>query len=137
MKKKSLYILFLVIVSCSKPNPLDYIQHISGYWEIEKVVLADGTEKLYKFNQNIDFFEVQEFSGIRKKVQPKLDGSFIVTQDIKNFSLEVENDSLRIYYKTPLSNWKETIISAKENEMIIKNETGNIYFYKPYEKIQL
>ncbi len=136
--KNILYILVLIsIVSCSKTDPKSYIQYINGYWEIEKVILADGTEKKYNFNQSIDFFEVNDSIGIRKKVQPKLDGSFIITDDSELFTLRIENDSLRVYYKTSLASWKETVINAKENRIVIKNEVGNMYFYKRYQKINL
>ncbi len=137
--KKTLYLLLicLFVLSCSKSDPQEYSKHLNGYWEIERVVLPDGTEKKYNFNQSIDFFEVNDSIGIRKKVQPKLDGSFIITQDNKVFILKIENDSLRMRYKTPISSWEETIISAKENQIVIKNESGNVYFYRPYKKIQL
>ncbi len=126
-----------IIASCTKTNPKDYIQHINGYWEIKKVQLKDGSEKEYNFNQSIDFFEVNDSVGIRKKVQPKLDGGFIITKDSETFSLAIKNDSLRIHYKTSLVTWTETIISIKENQMVIQNETGNVYFYNRYQKIKL
>ncbi len=136
--KKILYIILLLFtVSCSRPNPENYIQFIHGYWEIDKVVLSDGTKKEYNFNQSIDFFDIKDSIGLRKKVQPKLDGSFIVTKHSERFVIKIENDSLRMYYRTSLSAWKETVISAKENQLILKNEIGNVYFYKPYQKIEL
>ncbi|MFD2565544.1 lipocalin family protein [Aquimarina rubra] len=137
MSKHVIHIVVFLLVSCSKPNPEEFIKHIDGYWEIEKVITADGIEKQYNFNQSIDFFEVNEMKGIRKKVQPQLNGSFITTKDQEIFTLAIENDSLRMFYKTPLATWKETLISAKENQLIIRNEVGNLYFYKPYTKIEL
>ncbi|WP_299260998.1 lipocalin family protein [uncultured Aquimarina sp.] len=137
MSKNIIYSITLLLISCSKPNPETFIKHINGYWEIEKVITSDGIEKQYNFNQNIDFFEVDNLKGIRKKVQPQLNGNFITTRDSETFTIVIENDSLRMYYKTPLSIWKETLISAKENQMIIRNDTGNLYFYKPYTKIEL
>ncbi len=137
MRKLVYIIILLSFVSCSNPNPETYKPYINGYWEIERVVLSDGTTKEYNFNKSVDFFEIKDTIGIRKKVQPRLNGSFIITKDSEVFTLRIENDSLRMYYKTPLSTWKETVISAKENQIIIKNETGNMYFYKPYEKISL
>ncbi|MDH7444261.1 hypothetical protein [Aquimarina sp. 2201CG14-23] len=137
MFKKIIYISVFLLVSCSKPNPEEYIKHINGYWGIEKVITSEGVEKLYNYSQSVDFFEVHDLKGVRKKVKPQLDGSFITTRDSKTFSLKIENDSLRMYYKTPFATWKETLISAKENQMIIKNKAGNLYFYKPYKKIQL
>ncbi|WP_109300427.1 lipocalin family protein [Aquimarina sp. AU474] len=137
IKNILLYILCGTLLSCTSSNPEEYKKHITGYWEIERVLLSDGSEKEYTFNQSIDFFEVNDSVGIRKKVQPRLNGSFIVTKDSETFLLKVEDDSLRIHYKTPLDSWRETIISAKESQIIIKNESGNTYFYKRYKKIEL
>ncbi|MDY8137660.1 lipocalin family protein [Aquimarina sp. 2201CG5-10] len=137
MNRIKFYIVFILIVSCTKTNPEEYIKHLPGYWEIERVIRPDGSEKKYNFNQSIDFFEVKDSTGIRKKLQPQLNGNFIISGNNESFSLRVENDSLRIYYKNTLDDWKETIISIKENTMTIKNETGNVYFYKRYQKIEL
>lgn len=129
--------LLLLFGSCNKSDTQGNIKYINGYWEIDRVEMADGTERKYNFNQTIDFFEVIELTGIRKKVQPKLDGNFNITQDSETFTLKTENDSLNIYYKTSQWSWKETILSIKENQMIIKNKDGNIYFYKRYQKLDL
>ena len=138
MRKFFLFItICTVIISCKRENPKNYIRYLNGYWEIEKVILSFGAIREYSYNQNIDFFEVKDSIGIRKKVQPKLDGSFITTKDNEFFVLKIENDSLRLYYNTTLDSWKETVISAKENQIVIKNEAGNIYFYKSYQKIKL
>lgn len=137
MKRYVLYITIIWFTSCSKVNPETYVQYLDGYWEIKKVELSDGSKKEYRFNQNIDFFEVKDSIGIRKKVQPKLDGTFITSNDSETFTLKIENDSLRLYYKTSLAKWKETIISAKDNQIVIKNEAGNVYFYQRYQKIKL
>ncbi|EZH73302.1 hypothetical protein ATO12_20080 [Aquimarina atlantica] len=137
MRRVLLYILLLYITSCTTTDPKEHIQYLDGYWEIKKVVLSDGNEKEYKFNQDIDFFEIKDSIGIRKKVRPKLDGSFTVTDNQEVFSITIENDSVRLHYKNSLATWKETIISAKENEIVFKNETGNVYFYQRYQKLQL
>ncbi|GAA4276329.1 lipocalin family protein [Aquimarina mytili] len=137
MRKTVFYLALISVFSCSKPHPESFTKHINGYWEIERVLLSNGIEKEYTFNQSIDFFEIKDSIGIRKKVQPRLDGSFITSNDSEVFTLKIENDSLRMHYKTSLSGWTETVILAKENQIIIKNEAGNMYFYKPYQKITL
>lgn len=136
---KNLFYLLtgILFLSCSQQDPKDYIQYLNGYWEIERVITKDGSEKEYKFNPLVDFFEVKDSIGVRKKVRPQLDGKFIITKDYENFSLRIENDSLRIYYQNQLTSWKETILFAKENQIIIQNEIGNQYFYKPYHKLEL
>lgn len=137
MFKNSLYVFILVFTSCTKQNPEEIISNISGYWEIEKVITVEGIEKQYNFSQTVDFFEVKGTTGIRKKVQPQLNGNFITTKDIESFTITIEYDSIWMHYKTPLSTWKETLIEAKNNQMIIQSEAGNRYFYKPYTKIEL
>ncbi len=137
MRKIIIYTVLITFFSCSKPHPKSFIKHLNGYWEIERVQLSNGTEKKYNYNQSVDFFEINDAIGIRKKVQPKLDGSFITTNDREVFTIKIENDSLRMYYKNSLSSRKETVVLAKENQIIIKNEAGNTYFYKPYQKITL
>ncbi|WP_438422575.1 hypothetical protein [Aquimarina macrocephali] len=137
MRRVLFCIVLLYVTSCTTTNPKEYIQYLDGYWEIKKVVLPDGNKKEYVFNQDIDFFEVKDSIGIRKKVRPRLDGSFIITNNQEIFTIVIENDSVRLYYKNSLATWKETIISAKENEIVFKNETGNVYFYQRYQKLKL
>ncbi len=131
-------VLFITLLlwGCQK-QPEYPIDVLNGYWEIEKVTLTDGSEKLYNYNPTIDFFVVKDSSGIRKKVQPKFDGTFLASDDIKTFTLKQENDSLRLFYKTPLASWKETIIRIHKTQLLIKNDQGIIYQYKPYQKIEL
>ena len=137
MKKHSYYILVLLLISCKQSNTVESISVINGYWEIEKVILPDGTEKQYGFNQTIDFFEIQDSIGIRKKLQPKLDGTFIASKDSETFSIKASNDSLYLFYKNYLSSRKETIVSLNQNQMILKNESQNLYFYKRFIKLKL
>ncbi|MBP2832347.1 lipocalin family protein [Aquimarina sp. U1-2] len=137
--KQLVCILFcnIVLLSCTTYNPETFRSYIDGYWQIDKVILADGTEKAYTFNQTIDFFEINDTTGVRKKLQPKLDGSFLTSSDSEMFTLKIDNDSLRMNYSTALSSWTETVVSAKEDQIVIKNEAGNLYFYKPFKKISL
>ncbi|WP_241507249.1 lipocalin-like domain-containing protein [Aquimarina sediminis] len=137
MHKTLFFLILISIISCTKTDPKNYIEYLDGYWEIKRVVMLDGSEKEYKFNMIIDFLEINDSTGIRKKVKPKFDGNYTITNNSEAFTLKIENDSLRLYYKTPLTAWKETIISAKENQLVIKNETGNVYFYQRYQKIKL
>ncbi len=136
LPKFLIFVFSLCIISCTT-TPNYHIEHLNGYWEIEKVILSDGNTKEYNFNSTIDFFEVQDTLGIRKKVQPRLNGNYIISKDKELFSVKIENDSLKLYYKTNLMIWKENILLLQENKMIVKNESGNMYFYKRYKKIKL
>ena len=57
--KKTAYLLFAtLIISCAQKVSKEETQKLNGYWEIEKVLLADGSEKDYKVNLMYDFFKI-------------------------------------------------------------------------------
>ncbi len=127
----------LLMTGCGQSDPAEQIQWLTGYWEIEKVKLADGSEKNFSINTKLDFIEVTGDSGIRKKVNPLLDGSFVVSKSAERFQLKIEGDSLRIYYTTPYDAWKETVVKAGDSILQLKNDKGNIYFYKKFQQLNL
>jgi len=143
MKKAFLFtvvplLLMFVFTGCDEHNPEELIPNISGYWQIEEVTFADGRKKAYNFSENIDYIKIGDsLNGFRKKLQPRLDGTFKATASLEEFKLKIENDSLKIYYSTPFSNWKETILEANESKLLILNSRGDIYLYKHYEPIDL
>lgn len=137
MKRLIIILLITINVSCSK-NPETFIEHINGYWEIESVILADGTERNYSYNETIDFFSINDsLKGFRKKLKPNFEGKFITSKDSEILELVVENDSLNTYYSTPFATWKETILFADSVNLKIINENKNVYLYKRYIPLNL
>ena len=137
MKRFLIILLVAVTISCSK-NPETFVEHINGYWEIESVVLADGTERNYTYNESIDFFNINDnLTGFRKKMKPTLDGKFTTSKDAESLKLIIENDSLNAYYTTPFANWKETILFADSLQLKVINQNKNVYLYKRYIPLNL
>lgn len=137
MKRLLVILLVVFTISCSK-NPETYIEHINGYWEIESVILQDGTEKNYTYNATIDFFNITDsLTGFRKKLKPSFDGKFITSNDVETLKLVVENDSLNAYYTTPFAKWKETILFADGEKLKVINQNKNVYLYKRYIPLNL
>lgn len=134
--KITLYILTisLLFVACEKPNPETQKQNLSGYWEIKTVKMPDGEKKEFNINTVIDYIEIKGDSGIRTKVSPKFDGTFITNGVSEDFTLKIEEDSLRMYYKTPFDEWKETVIEAKDSTLTVKNRDDKIYTYSKFKK---
>lgn len=139
MKKLILLLVTLSIFGCSNADPSTLIEHINGYWEIDEVTLSDGTKRNYTYNDTIDYMELTDsLTGFRKKLKPNLMGKFETSKSVENFSIKIENDSLNIYYKTPYTNWKETVLSATETQLLIINTTNkDVYLYKRYEPLDL
>ncbi len=129
-------LLTLSFLACEKPNPEEQKQNLSGYWEIKTVKMPNGEEKTFTVNTVIDHIEVNGNTGSRTKVAPKLDGTFKTNGVSEEFSLKIEDDSLRIYYKTPFNEWKETVLEAKDSLLTVKNEANKIYTYSKFKKFE-
>lgn len=131
--KNSLKIVFICLffVGCQKEIKPEEIAFINGYWEIEKVVLNTGKEKLYKVNDSFDFFELKANNkGIRKKVSPQLNGTFLVNDTFENISLVYINKAVFIAYATSYAKWKEEIILLTKEKLVLRNDEKSEYHYK-------
>ena len=135
MKKLQL-LIFLLFITCAE-QPEEKIQWLNGYWEIERVVAPNGTTKDYTFNETVDYIYVENNKGFRKKLQPRFNNQFITSEDSEALNIKIEGDSLNLYYKTELTNWKETVLKANEDRLEIVNSEGLVYIYKRYEPINL
>lgn len=139
MKKKlKIIILCLILsvslISCESMTTQEKINNVNGYWEITKAKPIHSEAKAYKFNQTVDYIEVKENGqGYRKKLNPNLDGKFKVIPGQEKLKLKMENDSLRFYYSTKMSDWKETLIAMDKNSFKVKNKQGIIYTYNRFE----
>ena len=136
--KKPWFFILLFIMGCVNTDTKNQLQKLSGYWEIEKVVLPDGKTREYTINQTVDYFELKpDSTGFRKKLQPQLNGRFLATDHIENFEIKKEEDQLHIYYKTTQDQWQEIILNIDENRLVIKNNDNLTYFYKRFKAIDI
>ncbi|MDN3594718.1 lipocalin family protein [Zunongwangia endophytica] len=131
------FVFSLFLLSCNKQDPKEQIQYLEGYWEIDKVKVSEDSTITYKVNQNVDYLEIEGKTGQRTKVRPQMDGSFKTSNSAEKLELKIEEDSLRIYYKTPYDSWKETVLNASNDQLVIKNDQDKIYHYKKYTPISI
>lgn len=130
-------LVFMAFFNCSN-NPETFVEHIEGYWEIDEVTLKDGSKRDYNFNNTIDYIEITDsLTGFRKKLKPNFSGTFETSNDAEQLKIVLENDSLNLYYKTPFHSWKETVLNATKDELLILNANKDMYLYKRYEPINL
>ena len=131
MKTKIVFALvFVFLFSCQNEVKKSDIQNLSGYWEIEQVILPNGETKEYKANETFDFFELNDKKGIRKKGIQQFDGTFLTNDVSEDFTIEFKDGSCFINYKTDFSQWKEEIISISKEKLIVKNKNDLEYHYK-------
>ena len=133
MRQLGFSILMLFLLGCSK-NPNDFIPYVNGYWEIEEVTFPDGTKKIFKYNDTVEYIKISDsVRGIRIKLKPDMIGGFQTSEDAESFQLKIENDSLNAYYNTSFAKWKETILLASEEHLLVINHAKVRYLYKRYQ----
>ena len=138
MKKLTpiIFISFLIFACNKKISEAD-INNLNGYWEIEKVIFADGSEKKYSINETFDYFDVKNNKGFRKKVMPQLDGTFIVNEGFEKINIKKEKEKYFIYYTTDFAKWKEELRFVSEEELVLINKTKKEYHYKKAAPINI
>jgi hypothetical protein len=125
-------ILAFLITGCNNQEPAEQLDHLNGYWEIERVEFSEDSIREFKINENVDFIEIKDGTGFRKKVRPQFDGTYTVTNDAEKVVAKIEEGKLNLYYTTPFDSWKETVIKAEEDKLSLKNDRGIIYHYKRF-----
>ena len=125
----------LLIFSCRDTITVDDLEFINGYWEIEEVEFPDGNRKSYGINTIVDYIEYDNKKGYRKKVQPRLDGSFVTSDDAESFEIVEKSGKFMIHYKNDLSQWEEEIKALSAEKLVIESQEGVVYHYKKFEGI--
>ncbi|MDI6045908.1 hypothetical protein [Flavobacterium yafengii] len=131
-----LFIAFLFVGCQQKIKPAD-ISKINGYWEIEKVVFDAGKDKNYGMNESYDFFRIDNNKGIRKKVMPQLDGTFLVNDVYESVTVRFADDKVFLDYSTPYMKWSEELIALSAEELVLLNKEKIEYHYKKTTPINL
>ena len=137
--KKTVSILFLafLFVGCQQKIKPEDISKINGYWEVEKVVFDSKKDKEYGMNEVYDYFEIKNNKGIRKKVMPQLDGTFLVNDTYENVTVRFADDKVFLDYSTPYMKWSEELIAVSAEELVLLNKEKTEYHYKKATPINL
>ncbi|MEB8329597.1 hypothetical protein OO009_09525 [Flavobacteriaceae bacterium KMM 6897] len=128
---------FICLLGCQRAISESDLTKLNGYWEISKVEFPDGTTKEYKANTTIDFIKMAGLKGIRKKVQPSLEGTYFANDDAESFLIMQKGDAYEMVYKNNFSEWSELLTALSKNTFSVINEEGVIYHYKRYEPINI
>ena len=135
MKQLITLSIFVLLMSC-KSDVSTFIPFIEGYWEIVSVTKDQKKVKDYKMSGYIDYFKVNsDLSGYRKKVTPRFDGTFEMSQHRSEFILSIEDSNLWIIYANNEVVYREQIRRANNSSLILSNGDGFVYTYKPYEPL--
>ena len=139
MKNLVTIVLFsFLLVGCKQQIQSTDIPNINGYWEIEKVVFDEGEDKEYSASQNYDYFQIDKNNqGIRKKVAPQLDGTFLVDDSFEKVRIRFQDDKAYLDYATPYMKYTEEIIALTAEELVVLNAQKKEYHYKKATAINI
>lgn len=137
MKKISVLIVCLVLISCHSNVKEEDLTKLNGYWEIKQVDLPNGEKKEYKVNETIDFFELTNKQGFRQKVMPQFDGTYKTNGLKESIKVFKTDDTYFIEGKTEYGKWNEEIISIEDSTLVLKNKDKLEYTYKRFKPFSL
>ncbi|SDR95034.1 lipocalin family protein [Gramella sp. MAR_2010_147] len=136
MKKLILLFSIFAMVACSNNDPQEQLKKLNGYWQIEKVEIENDSVVEYSLSQYIDYIEINESVGFRKKLKPKIDGGFIqASNDSEKITAKIEGNNLILYYSTPFAEWKEKVLEVTDEKLVILNRDDKKYYYDKYEPL--
>ena len=140
MRRILSFLLVLMLLGCNDPAiNEDNLHYLNGYWEIAEVEFPDGSIKEYGINPNIDFIQLKDRKGYRKKMKPKFDGTYDTSKDMEGFTISKSNgnETIILRYSTELSEWEEKLVQLDSLTFSVTNQEGITYRYKRFEPIKI
>ena len=130
MFRTFLRLMALLFLGCTSSVKPEQVNQIEGYWKIDYI--SHGSEKFYPRGAEklLDFYEINEMEGIRKKVQPEFGNKFSVTEDFNNFKIIFEGDNCFIKFQTPWDQWTEKIILLTEEKLILEHQEKKYHYLR-------
>jgi hypothetical protein len=122
--------LSFLLISCTTSVNQSSLKNLNGYWEVEKVVFPDGSEKILPPSETHDYYEFKQNKGFRKKVTPLVTGNYLVNDLKDEFVVVQKEGGFSMNYKTFLSKWSERIKSIDADHLVLESEEHYQYYYK-------
>lgn len=130
MKNYIYLLLAIIIISCGSNE--EKIKAIEGYWNIDEVILPDGSEREFPFSNHMDHFEIDGYQGVKDRVSPTYDGSFISYGNPISFQWEEIDGDLYLIFLEGENAYTQTVETATEETLVLVHENGTRYTYKSY-----
>ena len=140
MQRTLVFLVLLFMASCKKQREytLDDFQSLNGYWQITKVFYPDGTSKKYNLGPSIDYIEIKGDKGVKKKVYPKLDGTYETSNDAVTFRIiNKAGNGYFVSYNDSINGWQEKMSYMAQDFFSVRNQDLIIYCYNRYQPLDL
>lgn len=137
--KQLIYLFVLVgLWSCTTaPITEADLPYLNGYWEIAEVEFPEGITQQYPINPSVDFIYLEMGKGFRKKMQPRVNGTYSASQEVISFTIKPVAHTFILQYKNDFSSWEETLIQLDSTTFSVRNNEDVLYSYKRFNPITL
>lgn len=122
----------LLLIGCSPKVTSENLKWLHGYWVIAKAEAPNGEIRPYTGTMEVDFFELKDSNGIRKKLKPLFGNQFNKTNDAIGFTVSFQEKSCILTYSRQKHSWQEEVVRLRENELQLKDARGVVFHYKRY-----
>mgnify|MGYP001032744226 FL=1 len=126
------FLLLFVIVGCTTHVQKKDLAHLQGYWIVKEALAPNGEKRPFVGADVVDFFELNENKGFRKKLKPLLGNQFNSSNDNIGFTVSLTDESCMITYTRQQLNWQEEIIALDAHELKLKDARGVVFIYNRY-----
>ena len=126
-------IVFALLLGCTPKVTKEDVDLLKGYWVITEAKAPNGESRPYIGAVEVDFFELNEKKGFRKKLKPLLNNQFNKTNDKVDFTISFKEKICFITYFRQEHSWQEEVVHLNENELQLKDSRGVIFHYKRFK----
>ncbi len=123
--------LSLFFFGCKNEITPSDLNLLNGYWNIDYITHKSETFQTKGYAKLIDFYEITDRVGVRKKAQPQLNNKFFVTEDSNNFKIIFKGRTCYLSFQTTWDQWQEKIITLNKNQLILGHQEKR-YHYKRF-----
>lgn len=129
----------LLAGSCKKDGVEEKdLSYLNGYWEIMEVSLPDGSKKEYTVNPSIDFIQLENRMGFRRKLKPNFNGTYDASnRDMEKFNIKPKNETFLLIYDNEFDQWEEELVELDSLFFSVVNQEGIKYSYKRFQPIAI
>ena len=124
--------MMLVFTGCKDAIKPANLNKLNGYWKIDFITHKNETFHLKGAGKLVDFYQISNQNGIRKKVQPKIDNKFSVKEDLNNFKIVFEGNDCFMKFETRSDQWQEKIVILNNDKLILEHQQ-NRYHYSRFK----
>lgn len=132
MKKGIVILMLFILGGCSQPTD-EKLKNVSGYWNIDTVKMADGSDREFPFTNHMDHFTIDGKKGVKNRVSPTYDGKFINYGSPVSFKWESRDDKLFLLFNDGEEKYEQQVIEATDTTMELLHDNGTRYFYKRHK----